>query len=291
LKRFLKLQRGKFKNSNSANAPEALEELLGINMTSQESPLLIRSDDERGVTTLTLNRPAAFNALSEDLLTALQCELDDLSKNQKVRVVVLAATGKAFCAGHDLREMRAAPSMDYYQKLFAQCGQMMMSIQRLQVPVIAKVQGIATAAGCQLVAQCDLAVASSDSKFAVSGVNLGLFCATPSVALSRNLSRKAAFEMLVTGDFLSAQEALSQGLINKIADPAELDAEVETLVAKILTKPPVALSMGKELFYMQLETGIEKAYEYAAQTMACNMMDNAALEGVQAFIDKRKPNW
>ena len=260
-------------------------------MTPQESPLLIRSDDERGVTTLTLNRPAAFNALSEDLLTALQCELDELSKNQKVRVVVLAAAGKAFCAGHDLREMRAAPSMDYYQKLFAQCGQMMMSIQKLQVPVIAKVQGIATAAGCQLVAQCDLAVASSDSKFAVSGVNLGLFCATPSVALSRNLSRKAAFEMLVTGDFLSAQEALSQGLINKIAEPTELDATVEALVAKILTKPPVALAMGKELFYMQLETGIEKAYEYAVQTMACNMMDNSALEGVQAFIEKRKPNW
>ena len=260
-------------------------------MTPQESPLLIRSDDERGVTTLTLNRPAAFNALSEDLLTALQCELDELSKNQKVRVVVLAAAGKAFCAGHDLREMRAAPSMDYYQKLFAQCGQMMMSIQKLQVPVIAKVQGIATAAGCQLVAQCDLAVASSDSKFAVSGVNLGLFCATPSVALSRNLSRKAAFEMLVTGDFLSAQEALSQGLINKIAEPTELDATVEALVAKILTKPPVALAMGKELFYMQLETGIEKAYEYASQTMACNMMDSSALEGVQAFIDKRKPNW
>jgi len=260
-------------------------------MTPQESPLLIRSDDERGVTTLTLNRPAAFNALSEDLLTALQCELDELSKNQKVRVVVLAAAGKAFCAGHDLREMRAAPSMDYYQKLFAQCGQMMMSIQKLQVPVIAKVQGIATAAGCQLVAQCDLAVASSDSKFAVSGVNLGLFCATPSVALSRNLSRKAAFEMLVTGDFLSAQDALSQGLINKIAEPTELDATVEALVAKILTKPPVALAMGKELFYMQLETGIEKAYEYASQTMACNMMDSSALEGVQAFIDKRKPNW
>ena len=260
-------------------------------MSPQESPLLIRSDDERGVTTLTLNRPAAFNALNEDLLTALQCELDELSKNQKVRVVVLAAAGKAFCAGHDLREMRAEPSMDYYQKLFAQCGHMMMSIQKLQVPVIAKVQGIATAAGCQLVAQCDLAVASSDSKFAVSGVNLGLFCATPSVALSRNLSRKAAFEMLVTGDFLSAQEAFSQGLINKIAEPAQLDATVEALLAKILTKPPVALAMGKELFYMQLETGIEKAYEYAVQTMACNMMDNSALEGVQAFIEKRKPNW
>jgi enoyl-CoA hydratase/carnithine racemase len=181
--------------------------------------------------------------------------------------------------------------MDYYKKLFAQCGEMMMSIQKLQVPVIAKVQGIATAAGCQLVAQCDLAVASSEAKFAVSGVNLGLFCSTPSVALSRNLSRKAAFEMLVTGDFMNAQEALNQGLINKIAEPHELDASVEALVTKILAKPPVALAMGKELFYMQLETGIEKAYEYASQTMACNMMDASALEGVQAFIEKRKPNW
>ncbi len=256
-----------------------------------ESPLLLRSDDERGVTTLTLNRPSAFNALSEAMLSALQTELDDLGKSSKLRVLVIAAVGKAFCAGHDLREMRAEPSMDYYQKLFDQCGRMMMSIQKLQVPVIAKVQGIATAAGCQLVAQCDLAVASSDSKFAVSGVNLGLFCSTPSVALSRNLSRKAAFEMLVTGDFLNAQEALSKGLINKVAEPDELDAVLEALVVKILAKPPVALSMGKELFYMQLETGIEKAYEYAVQTMACNMMDNSALEGVQAFIEKRKPHW
>jgi enoyl-CoA hydratase/carnithine racemase len=221
----------------------------------------------------------------------LQTELDELSKNQKLRVLVIAASGKAFCAGHDLKEMRAEPSMDYYQKLFAQCGDMMMRIQKLQVPVIAKVQGIATAAGCQLVAQCDLAVASTDAKFAVSGVNLGLFCSTPSVALSRNLSRKAAFEMLVTGDFLSAQEALNQGLINKIAAPEKLDEVLASLIQKILSKPPVALAMGKELFYMQLETGIEKAYEYAAQTMACNMMDNSALEGVQAFIEKRKPNW
>ena len=237
-----------------------------------DAPFVLRMDDERGVTTLTLNRPAAFNALSEGLLTALQNELNDLAKS-------------------DLREMRAEPSMDYYQKLFAQCGEMMMSIQKLQVPVIAKVQAIATAAGCQLVAQCDLAVASSEAKFAVSGVNLGLFCSTPSVALSRNLSRKAAFEMLVTGDFMNAQEALNQGLINKIAEPQELDASVEALVTKILAKPPVALAMGKELFYMQLETGIEKAYEYASQTMACNMMDASALEGIQAFIDKRQPNW
>ena len=260
-------------------------------MTQADTPLVLRHDDDRGVCTLTLNRPVAFNALSEEMLTALQSELDNLSKSQKLRALVIAASGKAFCAGHDLRQMRAEPSMDYYQKLFSQCGEMMMSIQKLQVPVIAKVQGIATAAGCQLVAQCDLAVASSEAKFAVSGVNLGLFCATPSVALSRNVSRKAAFEMLVTGDFLNAEDALKQGLINQIAAPEELDACLETLLAKILSKPQVALAMGKELFYMQLETGIAKAYEYASQTMACNMMDNSALEGVQAFIEKRKPNW
>ncbi len=260
-------------------------------MTTPDTPFVIRSGDDRGVSTLTLNRPAAFNALSEGMLSALQSELEDLARSQKLRVLVIAAAGKAFCAGHDLKEMRAEPSMDYYQKLFAQCGDMMMRIQKLQVPVIAKVQGIATAAGCQLVAQCDLAVASAEAKFAVSGVNLGLFCSTPSVALSRNLSRKAAFEMLVTGDFLSAQDALKQGLVNQIADPSELDHVLESLIQKILAKPPVALAMGKELFYMQLETGIEKAYEYAAQTMACNMMDNSALEGVQAFIEKRKPNW
>lgn len=260
-------------------------------MTQAETPLVLRHDDDRGVCTLTLNRPSAFNALSEELLTALQTELDNLSRSPSLRVLVIAAAGKAFCAGHDLRQMRAEPSMDYYQKLFSQCGKMMLSIQKLQVPVIAKVQGVATAAGCQLVAQCDLAVASSEAKFAVSGVNLGLFCATPSVALSRNLSRKAAFEMLVTGDFLNAQDALKQGLINQIAEPHDLDACTENLIVKILSKPQVALAMGKELFYMQLETGIEKAYEYASQTMACNMMDNTALEGVQAFIEKRKPSW
>ena len=260
-------------------------------MTNPDAPLVLRHDDDRGVCTLTLNRPAAFNALSEEMLTALQSELDNLSKSQKLRVLVIAAEGKAFCAGHDLRQMRAEPSMDYYQKLFSQCGQMMMSIQKLQVPVIAKVQGIATAAGCQLVAQCDLAVASAEAKFAVSGVNLGLFCATPSVALSRNLSRKAAFEMLVTGDFISATEALSKGLINKVAEADDLDIAVESLVSKIVSKPQVALAMGKSLFYKQLETGMAQAYENAAQTMACNMMDNSALEGVQAFIEKRKPDW
>ena len=247
--------------------------------------------DARGVVTLTLNRPQAFNALSEALLGALQAELDRIAGDRQVRVVVLAAAGKAFCAGHDLKEMRASPTLIDYQRLFDQCGRMMMSVQRLPVPVIARVQGIATAAGCQLVAMCDLAVAASTAKFAVSGVNLGLFCSTPSVALSRNVSRKAAFEMLVTGDFIDAQQALAKGLINRVAEPEALDTEVESLVASIVAKPRIAVAMGKALFYRQIECGIEAAYADAAQTMACNMMDGAALEGVQAFIDKRPPDW
>lgn len=252
-------------------------------------PLVLCTRDARGVVTLTLNRPLAFNSLSEALLTALQQALDNVAEDDDARVVVLAAAGRAFCAGHDLKEMRAEPSLGYYERLFAQCGRMMMSVQRLPVPVIARVQGIATAAGCQLVAMCDLAVAASDARFAVSGVNLGLFCSTPSVALSRNLPRKAAFEMLVTGEFISATQALEKGLVNRVAAPDRLDAEVESLVASIVAKPRVAVALGKQLFYRQLETGIEAAYDDAAQTMACNMMDDAALEGVQAFIDKRPP--
>jgi enoyl-CoA hydratase/carnithine racemase len=254
-------------------------------------PLVLRTRDARGVVTLTLNRPQAFNALSEALLTALQQEIDGVAEDTGARVVVLAASGKAFCAGHDLKEMRAEPSLDHYRRLFAQCGSVMMSMQRLPVPVIARVQGIATAAGCQLVAMCDLAVAASDARFAVSGVNLGLFCSTPGVALSRNLQRKAAFEMLVTGEFISAAQALEKGLVNRVAVPDRLDAEIESLVASIVAKPRVAIAMGKQLFYRQLETGIEAAYEDAAQTMACNMMDDCALEGVQAFIEKRPPDW
>ena len=254
-------------------------------------PLVLRSADARGVVTLTLNRPLAFNALSEGLIEALQAALDAVARDEQVRVVVLAAAGKAFCAGHDLKEMRAEPSQAYYERLFAQCGRLMMSLQQLPVPVVARVQGIATAAGCQLVAMCDLAVASRDARFAVSGVNLGLFCSTPSVALSRNLSRKAAFEMLVTGDFISAEQAREQGLVNRVVDAAELDAEVARLVERIAAKPRVALAMGKALFYRQLEGGIAAAYEDAARTMACNMMDESALEGVQAFIDKRPPRW
>jgi len=243
------------------------------------------------VVTLTLNRPQAFNALSEAMLSALQAELHALADDRSVRVLVLAAAGKAFCAGHDLKEMRAEPSLDYYERLFAQCTQAMLALQRLPVPVIARVQGIATAAGCQLVAMCDLAVAAHDAHFAVSGVNLGLFCSTPSVALSRNLSRKVAFEMLVTGAFIGADEALARGLVNRVAAPGGLDDEVERLAASIVAKPRSAVALGKALFYRQLETGIVEAYDDAGRTMACNMMDPAALEGVQAFLDKRAPDW
>jgi enoyl-CoA hydratase/carnithine racemase len=253
--------------------------------------LVLQEHDARGVVTITLNRPQAFNALSEGLLDALQAALDRVAADDTARAVVIAAAGKAFCAGHDLKEMRAEPSQAYYERLFAQCGRMMMSLQKLPVPVIAKVQGIATAAGCQLVAQCDLAVAVREARFAVSGVNLGLFCSTPSVALSRNLGRKAAFEMLVTGDFISAEQALAKGLINRVVDADQLDAEVEQLLSRIVSKPRVAIAMGKGLFYRQLETGIQAAYDDAGRTMACNMMDAGALEGVQAFIDKRPPKW
>lgn len=258
---------------------------------STEEPFVLTQRDARGVVTLTLNRPQQFNALSEGMLAALRAELDALAGDETARVVILAAAGKAFCAGHDLKQMRAEPSQGYYEGLFTQCTNVMLALQRLPLPVIARVQGIATAAGCQLVATCDLAVAASEARFAVSGINVGLFCSTPGVALSRNVPRKQAFEMLVTGAFVSAEEAKAKGLVNRVVEAARLDAEIETLVASIVAKPRVALAMGKALFYRQLEHGIEAAYLDAGQTMACNMMDEAALEGVQAFIEKRPPAW
>jgi len=253
--------------------------------------LVLHERDARGVVTLTLNRPQAFNSLSEGMIAALQAALERAGADEAARVVVIRGSGKAFCAGHDLKEMRAAPSLGYYERLFADCARMMLAIQKLPLPVIARVHGIATAAGCQLVAMCDLAVAARDARFAVSGVNLGLFCSTPSVALARNLPRKAAFEMLVTGDFIDAEEARAKGLVNRVVDAAQLDAEVDALAARIVGKPRVAIALGKALFYRQLEQGIAAAYDDAGRTMACNMMDASALEGVQAFIDKRKPNW
>jgi len=269
----------------------SIETVSNEKLLEREEPVVLRSQNARGAVTLTLNRPHAFNALSEAMLAALQHEFDAIGEDESARVVVLAADGKAFCAGHDLKEMRAKPSLEYYERLFRQCSEMMLGIQRLPVPVIARVQGVATAAGCQLVAMCDLAVAASTAKFAVSGVNLGLFCSSPGVALSRNILRKAAFEMLITGQFISAEEAKVRGLINRVVEPEHLEAEVEKLVAAIIAKPRVAVAMGKEFFYRQIELGIASAYESAAQTMACNMMDEAALEGVQAFIDKRPASW
>ena len=259
--------------------------------TPLQTPFVLTSRDPRGVVTLTLDRPQSFNALSEGMLAALQAEFDAIAGDDSARLVIVAGAGKAFCAGHDLKQMRAAPSLGYYERLFAQCSRLMLAIQRLPVPVIARVQGIATAAGCQLVAACDLAVAASDARFAVSGVNYGLFCSTPSVALARNLLRKQAMEMLLTGDFISAEQARERGLVNRVAAPGQLDAEVEALVARIVTKPRTAIAMGKAQFYQQIEVGTEAAYAVAGAAMACNRMDEAALEGVQAFVEKRSPRW
>ena len=252
---------------------------------------VLAARDERGVATLTLNRPQQFNALSQEMMAALLTELEALDRDESVRVVVIGAQGKAFCPGHDLKQMKANPSLEYYQALFAQCTKLMMTIQRLHAPVIARVHGIATAAGCQLVAMCDLAVASAEARFAVSGINVGLFCSTPGVALSRNVGRKQAFEMLVTGDFIDAATARDRGLVNRVVESDQLDAEVEKVIASILSKPGSAVAMGKDLFYRQLETGIEAAYQLAGQTMACNMIDDSAQEGVQAFMEKRAPKW
>lgn len=253
--------------------------------------ILLTHRNADGIWTLTLNQPEAFNALSEAMLMALQSALDAVAQDDEARAVVLAAVGKAFCPGHNLKEMVATPELGYYQGLFARCNRVMLSIQRLPVPVIARVQGIATAAGCQLVAQSDLAVASTDARFAVSGVNLGLFCATPSVPLVRNMAPKHAMEMLVTGEFISAVEAQQRGLINRAVAPDALDTAVQHLTDNILKKPRLALAMGKSLFYQQREMGTEAAYQLAAQTMAINMLDSSAQEGVRAFTEKRLPGW
>lgn len=256
-----------------------------------EQPVLLR-EDAGGVATLTLNRPQKFNALSVALLTALQKQLEQLARDDSVRVVVLAAAGKAFCAGHDLKEMRQDSDRQATQALFELCSDVMLSIVRLPKPVIARVHGIATAAGCQLVASCDLAVTVETARFAVSGVNLGLFCSTPMVPLSRNVPRKVAMEMLLTGDFISAQTALQYGLVNRVVPAAELDASVDELAKKVASKSPAAVALGKELFYRQVEAGLEAAYAEASETMTCNMMLEDAQCGVDAFIAKQPmPQW
>ena len=258
-----------------------------------DAPLVIRQDssDNSGVVTLTLNNPKQFNALSVALLLALQKALDEIAKDKSIRVVVIAGEGKAFCAGHNLKEMRAHSDREFHQALFNQCSQMMLTINRMPQVVIAKVQGIATAAGCQLVAACDLAVASRTAKFATSGINVGLFCSTPAVAVSRNLSPKQAFEMLITGEFIDAETAAVQGLINRVADPEQLDSVLQELVDAIISKSPVATSTGKKMFYNQLGMELPDAYEYASQVMVDNMMADDVAEGIDAFIEKRQAVW
>ena len=259
-------------------------------LQSDHQPILLRQD-AAGVATLTLNRPSQFNSLSEELLTELQAALDAIGAEAGVRAVVVAGAGKAFCAGHDLKQMRANHSKEYMQQLFRQCGKVMTTIAEIPQPVIARVHGIATAAGCQLVAACDLAVAADVARFAVSGINVGLFCSTPAVALARNMGRKQAMEMLLTGDFIDAAEAQRRGLINRMVPPEQLDVEIRKLTDSICAKSSLAISMGKQMFYRQLEMGLQGAYQLAAETMACNMMAADAGEGIDAFMQKRKPEW
>ena len=258
--------------------------------SANPEPLLLREEKD-GVTTLTLNRPNQYNALSEELLIKMQKEFDDLGRDSAVRVIVLTGAGRAFCTGHDLKQMRANPKQSYYKHLFSLSSNMMLSMLQLPQPVIARVHGTATAAGCQIVASCDLAIASTDAHFAVSGINVGLFCSTPGVPLSRNMSRKRAMEMLLTGNFIDAETAADYGLINRAVAPETLDDAVLQLAQTIAEKSPVAIKLGKEIFYKQLEKPISEAYAVGGETMAGNMMTADAAEGIDAFISKRKPVW
>ncbi len=257
--------------------------------------ILLRNDNN-AIATLTLNRPKALNALSEEMLTALQSELDALANDRSIRVIVLKGAGKVFCAGHDLKQMQAARQVEdggkaYFIELFQQCGRLMTTITRQPQPVIAQVHGIATAAGCQLVASCDLAMAAEGTRFGVNGINIGLFCSTPMVALTRNIHRKQAFEMLTTGDFIDATRAAEIGLINRAVPHEALDAETTALAEKLASKLGVAVKIGKESFYKQLEMGLEEAYAYTRANMAENMMFRDTARGVAAFLDKRAPEW
>ena len=254
--------------------------------------LVIREDNkESGVVTLTLNQPKQFNALSVEVLSAMQTELDCIAPDNTIRVVVIQATGKAFCAGHNLKQMRTHTDAAFHRALFQQCSKMMLTINRMPQVVIAKIQGIATAAGCQLVAACDLAVAADNAKFATSGINVGLFCSTPAVAVSRNLPRKQAFEMLITGEFIDAHTALQYGLINRVAAAEQLDQTLQSLIKAVTAKSPVAIKTGKDMFYKQLGMNIEDAYDYASEVMTGNMMADDVSEGIDAFIEKRQAVW
>ncbi|HEX2116870.1 MAG TPA: enoyl-CoA hydratase [Alphaproteobacteria bacterium] len=265
--------------------------MSALPQTAPESPLVLRNDRD-GVATLTLNRPTQRNALSTALMAALQDELDRIKEDTSVKVVVIAGAGPGFCGGHDLKEMRANPGRQAYEALFAQCSKLMLTITRLPKPVIAKVHAVAAAAGCQLVATCDLAVAGQSARFAVNGVNIGLFCSTPMVALTRAIGRKPAMEMLLTGDLIDAETARRYGLVNQVVPDAELDAAVDALARKIVAKSPVAVAIGKEAFYKQAELDLEEAYRYASEVMTRNMLARDTERGIDAFIAKQPmPKW
>lgn len=261
-----------------------------MNTNQSKESILLRSD-QNGAVFLSLNRPDKLNTLSEAMLASLQTELDSIAADPSVLCVVLSAEGRGFCAGHDLQEMRSNPEHNYYQELFRRCGKVMQSIVNLPVPVIAKVGGIAAAAGCQLAASCDLVIAARSARFAVPGINVGLFCSTPAVALSRNISPKRAFDLLVTGDIIDAETALEWGLISSVVDDTELDDAVAAKVEKILSKSPSAIRFGKSMFNPQRQMSLSDAYEFAGNIMADNMMSPDAGEGIDAFLAKRTPIW
>jgi len=257
---------------------------------------ILERNDKNSVAYILLNSPDTLNSLSDEMLAALTKEFENLKNDPKIRAVVLEGAGKAFCAGHNLKEMTKGRKAEdggkaYFLDLFKRCARMMMLIQKLPQPVIAKVHGIATAAGCQLVATCDLAIAEKSTKFGVNGVNIGLFCSTPMVALSRNITRKKAFEMLTTGDFISAEQAKTLGLINRVVEIENFDLETEKLAQQIASKLGVAVKIGKEAFYKQLEMPISEAYEYTGRVMAENMMFRQTEKGIDAFLNKREPTW
>jgi enoyl-CoA hydratase/carnithine racemase len=256
-----------------------------------DTSMVLRDELENGIVRLTLNRPEQRNALSLELIRQLMTQIESMAHDDKVRVVILAGAGPAFCAGHDLKELRADPTVDFYNKVFGLCGRLMLTITDFQRPVIAEVQGIATAAGCQLVATADLAVAAEDARFATPGVNIGLFCSTPMVALSRSVPRKQAMEMLLTGDMISAEDAYRIGLVNRVVESGKAREGALQLARAISAKSAAVVKLGKEAFYRQLDMNIADAYAYASEVMVKNMMARDAGEGISAFVEKRQPRW
>ena len=257
---------------------------------SDKKDILLKSYNGN-IASLVLNRPKSHNSLSKDLLDELLYEIDFIKNNKKIKVLIIAANGPSFCAGHDLKEIKENNSKSFYEKLFKLCSKLMLSIVELPIPVIAKVHSTATAAGCQLVATCDLAISSKEAKFATPGVNIGLFCSTPMVALSRNISRKHAMEMLLTGEKINADEAVNYGLINKSVPNNLLDKTVNEIANVIASKSPRTIAIGKKAFYKQLEFNLTKAYSYTSEVMTYNIMKNDAREGIDAFLEKRNPDW